>query len=139
MRRGHEFETWLGRLQNYLLSIGVHMHKNYPRRSIDGTFISGEPFDYLAIRDGETHCFDAKECEGKRWSLKNAKFEQVDALCRCAKNGAQAYFLVLFKPDRIVRFDAEQVKAALVGGKKSLGAEEGRGWDWIGSSISRSE
>ena len=130
MRRGHEFEIQLGRLKDYLNSVGVHMHKNYPRRALDGTFIEGEPFDYIVISHGKVHCFDAKECEGRRWSLKNAKFEQVRALLTCERNGAEAYFLVLFKPDKVIRFDATTVCDALQAGKKSLGPEEGAEWDW---------
>ena len=133
-RRGHGFEIQLERLGEYLASIGIHMHKNHARRALDGTFIEGEPFDYEIIRDGKIHCFDAKECEGKRWSLKNAKLRQVHELLVCAKNGAEAYFLVLFKPDRVVRFDAELVRAAIEAGKKSLGPEEGVTWDWTGSN-----
>ena len=82
------------------------------------------------LHRGVLHCFDAKECEGKLWSLKNAKLSQLNNLLVCEKNGAEAYFLVLFKPDKIVRFNASLVRDAILAGKKSLGPEEGAEWDW---------
>ena len=129
-RRGFAFEIQLERLARHLNSIGVHMHKNHARRTAEGVYIEGEPFDYEVISHGKVHCFDAKECEGKRWNLKNAKLSQLNNLLICAKNGAEAYFLVLFKPDKIIRFDAAKVCEALQNGQKSLGPEEGATWDW---------
>lgn len=137
MRRGFEFEIQLERLATYLNTIGVHMHKNHARRTNEGVYIEGEPFDYEILCDGKLHCFDAKECEGKRWSLKNAKPQQLNNLLICAKNGAEAYFLVLFKPDRIVRFNADLVQKALSKGGKSLGPEDGTKWDWTVFDTSR--
>ena len=137
MRRGFEFEIQLARLATYLNANGVHMHKNHARRTNEGVYIEGEPFDYEILCDGELHCFDAKECESKRWSLKNAKPQQINNLLICERNGAEAYFLVLFKPDKIRRFDATTVSDALQRGKKSLGPEEGAVWDWTVFDISK--
>ena len=136
-RRGFAFEIQLERLSKHLNSIGVHMHKNHARRTVGGVYIEGEPFDYEILCDGAIHCFDAKECEGARWSLKNAKPHQLNNLLICSKNGAEAYFLVLFKPDRLVRFSADLVQMALSSGKKSLAPEEGVTWDWKEFDISR--
>ena len=132
MRRGHEFENELNRVSKYLASIGIHMHKNHPRRTEQGMYLEGEPFDYEVISHGKVHCFDAKECSSPRWSLKNAKLSQLNNLLVCQKNGAQAYFLVWFRESgQIVRFDAELVKQALSEGRKSLKPEEGTKWEWI--------
>ena len=139
MRRGFEFEIQLERLAIYLNANGVHMHKNHARRTTEGVYIEGEPFDYEIICDGAVHCFDAKECEEKRWNLKNAKPRQLNNLLICAKNGAEAYFLVLFKPDKVVRFDAEVVRSALEKGVKSLRPEAGVSWDWKKFDTSRKE
>lgn len=137
MRRGFEFEIQLERLATYLNANGVHMHKNHARRTTEGVYLEGEPFDYEILCGGELHCFDAKECESKRWSLKNAKPQQLNNLLICARNGAEAYFLVLFKPDRIVRFNADLVQKALSKGGKSLGPEDGTKWDWTVFDTSR--
>ncbi|MBR2209757.1 MAG: Holliday junction resolvase RecU [Synergistaceae bacterium] len=131
MRRGFEFENELNRVSKYLASIGVHMHKNHAHRTESGIYIEGEPFDYEVIVNGRVICFDAKECAAKSWNLSNAKLNQVNSLCMCRKNGAEAYFLVWFKAiNKIIRFDIEIVKDALINGKKSLKPEEGKIWEW---------
>ncbi len=131
MRRGFEFENELNRVSKYLNANGTHMHKNHARRTEQGIYLEGEPFDYEVLTKGTLHCFDAKECSGDRWDLKNAKLSQLNNLLVCRKNGAQAYFLVWFrKGNRIVRFDAELVKQALMKGRKSMKPEEGKSWDW---------
>ena len=136
MRRGFEFENELNRVSKYLNSQGVHMHKNHARRTEQGIYLEGEPFDYEVISHGVIHCFDAKECSGKSWSLANAKLSQLNNLLACQKNGAQAYFLVWFKEvNKIVRFDADFIKEALINGRKSLKPEEGKSWQWTELAI----
>lgn len=131
MRRGFEFENELNRVAKYLNSIGIHMHKNHARRTESGVYIEGEPFDYEVISSGVIHCFDAKECTAKAWNLSNAKLSQLNNLLVCQKNGAQAYFLVWFKVfNKIIRFDVDFIKSALIDGKKSLKPEEGKIWQW---------
>ena len=131
MRRGFELEAELNRLSKYLNANGIHMHKNHPRRTEQGAYLEGEPFDYEVISDGIIHCFDAKECSGNSWDLRNVKINQLNNLLACQKNGAQAYFLVWFrKVNELVRIDAETVKEALTNGQKSMMPEEGRQWNW---------
>ena len=131
MRRGFEFENELNRVSKYLNSKGIHMHKNHAHRTESGLYLEGEPFDYEVISNGHFFCFDAKECASKRWNLSNAKLHQLNNLLICAKNGAQAYFLVWFREsNKVVRFDAEVVRQALADGKKSLTPEEGVLWQW---------
>ena len=133
MRRGFEFEKELNRLSKYLNSTGVHMHKNHANRTESGIWLEGEPFDYEVISNGVIHCFDTKECAGERWSLKNAKLNQLNNLLACSNNGAEAYFLVWFKKfNKIIRFDVELIKNALIQGIKSLKPEEGKIWQWTG-------
>jgi penicillin-binding protein-related factor A (putative recombinase) len=95
---------------------------------VDGIYLEGEPFDY-EVFCSPPHVFDAKESKTDRWSLGNAKPHQVKALLDCRNSGAEAYFLVLF-PSGLRRFDAEQVRAAMAEGKKTLRAEEGEVWEW---------
>ncbi len=131
MRRGFEFENELNRVSKYLNANGIHMHKNHARRTEQGIYLEGEPFDYEVLNKGKLHCFDAKECSGDRWNLKNAKLSQLNNLLVCRKNGAQAYFLVWFrKLNKIIRFDAETVRQALIAGQSSLTPKEGTKWDW---------
>ena len=131
MRRGHEFEAELNRVSKYLNANGIHMHKNHARRTEQGVYLEGEPFDYEVISGGVIHCFDAKECAGKRWNLSNAKLSQLNNLLVCQKNGAQAYFLVWYRNENaVIRFDAELVRQKLADGQKSLTSEEGVKWEW---------
>lgn len=138
MRRGFYLENELNRVMTWLNSAGIHAHKNHARRTEAGIWIEGEPFDYEVFCEGALYCFDAKECAGRRWNLSNAKPAQLNNLLMCARHGARAFFLVLFVETRkIRRFDAEMVRAALAGGKRSLTAEEGAAWDWTELSGSR--
>lgn len=131
MRRGHEFEAELNRVSKYLNANGIHMHKNHAHRTEQGIYLEGEPFDYEVISGGVIHCFDAKECAGKRWNLSNAKLSQLNNLLVCRKNGAQAYFLVWYRNENaVIRFDAELVRQKLADGQKSLTKEEGKQWQW---------
>nr|MBQ6740056.1 hypothetical protein [Synergistaceae bacterium] len=76
------------------------------------------------------------ECSTGRWSLKNAKLNQLNNLLVCKNNGAEAYFLVWFKKlNKIIKYDAELVKQALIDGKKSLTPEEGISWQWTELNI----
>lgn len=140
MRRGYEFEAELNRVSKYLNTNGIHMHKNHARRTEQGVYLEGEPFDYEVISGGVIHCFDAKECSGNRWNLSNAKPSQLNNLLVCHKNGAQAYFLVWYrKEDKVVRFDAELVRQKIVDGQKSLTSKEGTEWRWIELLTSKSD
>ncbi len=129
MRRGQYLESQIEKVFSYLNSIGVHAHKNHPKRTVDGTYIEGEPFDYEVLCC-PPHCFDAKEAEGGAWALSNAKPHQIKNLLNCAAHGVEAYFLVLFERKTLRRFDAEFVRAAIAGGRKSLNINEGRDWNW---------
>ena len=136
MRRGYEFENELNRLAKFINSRSGHMHKNHANRTEAGTWLEGEPFDYEILLKGKLYCFDAKECSKGRWSLQNAKLNQLNNLLACKKNGAEAYFLVWFKKiNKIIKYDAELVKQALIDGKKSLTPEEGSLWQWTELNI----
>ena len=138
MRRGFEFEAELARLSKYLNSRGIHMHKNHARRTEQGVYLEGEPFDYEVLSSGVLHCFDAKECTTPRWNLKNAKLSQLNNLLVCQKNGAQAYFLVWYRNiNAIIRYDAELIKQKLTNCAKSVTPQEGVKWEWTELVTSR--
>ena len=122
MRRGFKFEAELSRLSKYLNANGIHMHKNH----------------YKVLSGGILHCFDAKECAGRRWSLKNAKLSQLNNMLVYQKNGAQAYFLVWYRNiNAIIRYDAELIKQKLAEGVKSVTPKEGVKWEWTELGTSR--
>lgn len=132
MRKGHYLEIELNKIINYLNNNGVHAHKNHAKRTQDGVYLEGEPFDYEVISNGKTFCFDAKECHANKWNLKtNAKLSQVKNLLDAADNGAEAFFLVWFaEQNKIVKFDIHYVQEAMAKGTSSLKAEDGEGFEW---------
>ena len=140
MRRGYEFEAELNRVSKYLNANGIHMHKNHAKRTEQGIYLEGEPFDYEVITGGVIHCFDAKECAGSRWNLSNAKLNQLNNMLVCQKNGAQAYFLVWYRNiNAIIRYDVDLIKQKLANGVKSVTPEEGVKWQWTELLKSRND
>jgi len=129
MRRGHYLESQLAKVISYLNEQGIHAHKNHPERTVDGTYLEGEPFDY-EVMVSPPHCFDAKESEGDAWPLAKAKPSQVKHLLNCRNHGAAAYFLVLFGRKVLKQFDVQLVLEAMQEGRKTLLASEGCDWDW---------
>lgn len=131
MRRGQYLETELNRVLKYLNSIGIHAHKNHPKRTDDGKYLEGEPFDYEVISHGRVYTFDAKECQRKKWNLQNAKPKQIKHLLNCKHQGADSFFLVYFFPaNKLIKFDVELVRQRIADGIKSLSPGEGVKWDW---------
>jgi penicillin-binding protein-related factor A (putative recombinase) len=128
-QRGAFLQTQIDRLFKVLNERGIHCHKNHARRTVDGIFVEGEPFDY-EIFCNPVHVFDAKETQGERWPLSNAKPTQIKSLLDCRNAGAEAYFLVLFKEKELRYFDAEFVRDAMARGRKSLEKFEGKIWDY---------
>ena len=129
MRRGAYLEKELQRILCFLNENGVHAHKNHCDRTVDGVYLEGEPYDYEVFAN-PVHVFDAKEAQGDRWPLSNAKPMQVKHLLNCAAHGAEAYFLVLFGGCDLRRFDVEFVNVAIAAGRKTLDKFEGKSWDW---------
>lgn len=130
MRRGNKFEAQINKVVEYVLSQGYEAHKNYANRTVDGTYIKGEPFDFEIFIKGLWLCFDAKECHSKRWQLTNAKPEQVYHLLRCKKAGFDAFFYVYFVEDKkLVKFDAEYINNLIIKKYKSVSADDGVVYD----------
>jgi penicillin-binding protein-related factor A (putative recombinase) len=132
VRRGQYLESQLNGIIKILRDYGIFGQKSHSKRMANGTYLQGEPFDYLILARGKMICFDAKECHGDRWNLKtNAKLSQVENLLLCKANGADSFFLVLFVPQyKLVKFDVEMVRDAVIRGQKSFTSREGELWQW---------
>ncbi|NCC41476.1 MAG: hypothetical protein EOM21_19035 [Gammaproteobacteria bacterium] len=78
--------------------------KLHPHRLFDGTYISGEPFDYIIIREGKTICFDAKECNSNALYASKIPVHQFNDLLKAEKNGAFVFFLIHFKKQNKICF-----------------------------------
>ena len=120
-----EIDAWIERIQKN----GYHGHKNHPKRTFKGKFVSGEPFDYEIFTQDRKMCFDAKECKSDRWSLSNAKLNQVNALKQCKNSGLDAFFLVKFGDD-MVAFDVDTVISAMQERRMNLKREDGQSFEF---------
>ncbi len=124
-RKGAHLEREMDKVLRYLDTLGIHGHKNHPKRLNDGTYVEGEPFDYEVFSPSRVWTFDTKECEAEAWPLSKAKLSQVNNL---VKTGG--FFLVWFVQSRkLIRFDAELV-ASKLGVEGSLSPREGSEFDW---------
>jgi len=131
-RRGGYLEARVDEIIAILRQHGIFGQKNHAKRMANGTYIQGESYDYLILARGKTLCFDAKECHKDRWNLTtNAKLSQVENLLLCKANGADSFFLVFFVHEsKLVKFDVEMVRDAVIRGQKSLTSHEGGIWQW---------
>ena len=121
MRRGHILEKEINKFLKYLDSVGIHGHKNNPDRTLDGTFIKGEPFDYEIICKGKVIVFDVKECNADKWRMQEKDLRQANNLVKCRNEGADAFFLVYFyRFKKLIKYDVE-----IAIGKKALAPSEG--------------
>ena len=148
-RKGSSLEKWLDEICVQLNSMGCHAHKNNPRRTFDGYYLEGEPFDYEFFVNGQIHLFDAKENMSgiDKWQIlqsDSAVGEKINArikreainLINCAKCvGVQSYFLVYFGNEKsevynkLIRFDAPIIYAAMMNKEKYIHYSEGKIWD----------
>lgn len=113
---------------NYINSTGGHAHKNYPKRLEDGTYLQGEPFDYEAFVKNYHCVFDAKECQGPVWYMKEKDIKQAENLKHCKNVGLDAYFLILFENKEVKQLDIDDVIEVLKTGKKGIRKDIGREW-----------
>lgn len=130
MRKGNKFEAQIDKVIEYVLSQGYEAHKNYCNRTIDGHYIEGEPFDFEIFIKGLWLCFDAKECNSKKWQLSNAKTKQVYHLLRCKKAGIDAFFYVWFvKDNKLVKYDVDYINKLIINNQKSVAPDDGVPYD----------
>lgn len=130
-RRGFIFENQIKKVCDYVEAIGGHAHKNHPERTIDGTYIKGEPFDYEIFLPNYKAVFDAKECKTKKWHMVDKDIRQCDEMKKCKNAGLKAYFLICFEGKRVRMVDVDTAIATLKGGSKIISEEGNPTWDLI--------
>jgi len=134
MRRGHSFETQLDKLAESINAAGYHMHKNHPCRTQDGTYLSGEPYDYDLFTPDYKAAFDAKECHADKWYFTDKEIRQANNLKKCKNAGFEAFFLIyFFTTKKLLAFDVDVFTAALCENRKYLSQAEGSAWNWKNS------
>jgi len=123
MRKGASLERSVTKLFEHYKQKGIYCQQCHPRTLPDGKVVGKHGFDFFVLHDRLLTAFDAKECVGDRWSLKNAKTHQTDALLSISRNGGDGFYMVwFFKYKQLIKFPAEYV---LNCGKKSLTPSDG--------------
>lgn len=97
----------------------------------DGTYISGEPFDYEIFLPNYKAVFDAKECETRKWHMVDKDIKQCDELKKCKNAGFKAYFLICFEGKDVRMVDVDVAIETLKRGSKTISAEGNPSWDLI--------
>lgn len=130
MRKGNKFEAEIKKVLDWVNASGGHAHKNNPNRTIDGIFVSGEPFDFEIFYKNYHACFDAKEIKGDTWHLLKKDIVQAENLKHCKNNGLRAFFLI-FNNNKVKQLDVDSVVEHLKQNKKSLKLDNLPEWDFL--------
>lgn len=109
MQKGRSFEKQIEKVIEYIEKLGFHGHKNYARRLEDGTYISGESFDYEIFLPHRHDCFDAKQCATDTWHILKKDIKQCNELKKCKNAGCNAYFLVCYENKEVRMIDVDIV------------------------------
>lgn len=132
MQKGKYLESQIDRILSVAVSLGYHGHKNHPQRLFDGQYISGEPYDYDLFLPGYYAAFDAKECGGESWAIRDKDIRQAENLLGCEHAGMDAFFLILFdartKKPKLRRVPVKTVIGILQAGKKTVHVTDGEEW-----------
>ena len=129
--RGKSFERQINKVCEYINSIGGFAHKLCAERNIQGTFIKGEPFDYIVLMKEYKAVFDAKECKTRKWRMVEKDIKQCDEMKKCKNAGLKAYFLICFEDHDVRMIDVDTAIATLKRGSKTIPAEGNPSWDLI--------
>lgn len=129
--RGKNFERQINKVCEYINSIGGFAHKLCAERTIQGTFIKGEPFDYIVLMKEYKAVFDAKECKTRQWHMVDKDIRQCDEMKKCKNAGLKAYFLICFEGYDVRMIDVDTVIEILKKGSKTVSAANNPKWDLI--------
>lgn len=132
MQKGRSFEKQIEKVIEYIEKLGFHGHKNYARRLEDGTYISGESFDYEIFLPNRHDCFDAKQCATDTWHILKKDIKQCNELKKCKNAGCNAYFLVCYENKEVRMIDVDIVIDYLNKNIKSIKKYGLPEWNLIG-------
>lgn len=104
-------ETQINKLIDYInnnqLGLGW---KNHPNRNFQGTYITGEVFDYVIFTKTKKLVFDAKETEKDVLHLQSKDIKQIVNLMKCYNTGIEAFLLIYFSTyNKLMRCDVKNV------------------------------
>lgn len=130
-RRGFQFENQIEKVIEYIEAKGYHGHKNYAKRLQDGTYVSGESFDYEIFLPNRHDCFDAKQCKTDTWHIFSKDIKQCNELKKCKNAGCNSYFLICFENKDVRMIDVDDVIETLKHNKKSIKNKNLKQWDLL--------
>ncbi len=131
MQKGKSFERQINKVCEYINNIGGFAHKLCAERTIQGTFIKGEPFDYIILTKDYKAVFDAKEAETGTYHIVKKDIKQINELKKCKNAGCNAYLLICFEGQDVRMIDVDVVIKLLKNNKKSIKREGNPSWDLI--------
>lgn len=103
--------------------------KNHPFRSHNGTYILGEPFDYIIISPTVKLAFDAKQTIWDKYKIVDKDIKQAYNLYKMSKYGFDSFFLVLFKMNILKKVDIKTFFNILTN-RKYLKIDDGIDFDY---------
>jgi penicillin-binding protein-related factor A (putative recombinase) len=131
MQKGRAFEKQVEKVADYINASGGHAHKNHAERTLEGTYIKGEPFDWEMFMPNYHCAFDTKECQSDTWNMKPKDIVQAENLKHCRNAGLEAYFLIYFNNKEVKQIDIDDVIEVLKTGKKSISKSLGKEWELL--------
>ena len=128
--RGKFLERNINKVCDCVNNIGGFAHKLEPKRTQGGTYIEGEPFDYIVIMKDYKAVFDAKEVKGTKWHMVDKDIKQCNLMKKCKNSGFKAYFIFYFS-GKVRTIDIDEIISVLESGKKTIDLNMGEKWDLL--------
>ena len=130
------FENQINKLVDSIIKSGYFGTKLHPHRLHDGTYVDGEPFDYMIALPEYKACFDAKSIHGDSWKFEKKDIKQAANLKHCKNAGLDSFFIVyFFKLRKMIKFDVDVFLNVLAEKRKYLKPDEGTEWREIDGII----
>lgn len=94
----NDFENRINRLILAINNSGRgYGWQNQPKRSHEtGTYLEGEPFDFIILSSGYNCVFDAKMTQQDNYKIMKKDIKQANNLFKCYMTGMDAFFLIYF-------------------------------------------
>ena len=91
--RGSDFEAAINMTNDIYKARGQALVQKIPTPI---TLMQKSTVDYIGVARGTAVCFDAKECRGTTFPIKNVHAHQVDFMKDFEQQGGKAFFLLSF-------------------------------------------
>ena len=127
MTKGKDLELTILHLFKRYQAMNIFCIRLNERKISTGQIVEKSPFDFLVYHDGIVYGFDAKECHDNYINIKgNLKLHQIEAMFQIEANQGHGFFLVyFFNFQKLIKFPAKEVFAAMQKEIKSLRPEDG--------------